>query len=464
MPLSAWAEEKNEPYDLIIVGTGASGLSAAISAAQQGLKKILMIDKAPFVGGHSALSGGSVNAVDPEIQMKQGVKDSPELWARQIMETGGFQSEPLLVSTLVNNAHATLRWLRDLGVPFDDKVFEAWGGKYTRAHSAGQKRSGTTYIRVLNQKARALGVQVRLRTEAVNLISKNGSVCGVEVRNKEGKPENLYARDVLLATGGFTANVSMRSQYDKRLDASLHTTANPGGKGFDGSTGDGILLAQKLGAQTVDMDGIQLIPLRGGRLLNYVGGDIFVDSRGNRFVDEGKGVKDVAEAYLNLPERIMWVITDSQSEKNLDLDAKLLSGAVQTANSIPEMAKKMDVNASVLEQTLKRYNEFVEKGKDEDFGKTIFTQKIDKPPYYFGRENFDIHFSCGGLKINPATQVLGTEEKPIPHLYAVGEVTGGLHGKDRLGGDSLIACFVFGKIAGEEIARQQRKQENSSSK
>lgn len=251
--------------------------------------------------------------------MKQGIKDSPEFWQRQIMETGEFQSDPVLVNTLVNNAQATLHWLREIGIPFDDQVFEAWGGKFQRAHSAGQKRSGMTYVRVMNHKARSLGVKVRLRTEAVSLIEKDSQVIGVKVKDRNGKLTDLEAKDVVIATGGFTANVPLRLKYDSRLDATLFTTANQTGRGFDGSTGDGILMAEKLGAQTVDMDAIQLIPLRGGRLLNYVGGDIFVDSQGKRFVDESKGVKAIGEAYLNLPDRVFWVISDSQSQKSLDL-------------------------------------------------------------------------------------------------------------------------------------------------
>lgn len=460
LPLPIFAQTDEETnFDLIIIGIGAAGLSTAVSAAQNGVKNILLIDKAAFVGGHSALSGGSVNAVDPELQMKQGIKDSPDLWFRQIMETGEFQSDPILVNTLVNNAQSTLHWLREIGIPFDDQVFEAWGGKFQRAHSAGRKRSGMTYVRIMNHKARSLGVKVRLRTEAVALLENDGEVRGVKVKDRDGCLTDLTAKDVVIATGGFTANVTMRSKYDSRLDGSLFTTANQTGRGFDGSTGDGILLAEKLGAQTVDMDAIQLIPLRGGRLLNYVGGDIFVDSEGKRFVDESKGVKAIGEAYLNLPDRVFWVITDSQSQKSLDLDAKLLAGTVRMADSVLEMAKKMQVSPRILQDTLDRYNQFADQGEDKDFGKKIFTQRIDKPPFYFGREQFDIHYSCGGLKINKDCQVIGKADKPIPNLFAVGEVTGGIHGRDRLGGDSLISCFVFGKIAGEEIAKKQKSRQ-----
>lgn len=239
LPSSVFAETGDETkFDLIIIGIGAAGLSTAVSAAQNGVKNILLIDKAAFVGGHSALSGGSVNAVVPELQMKQGIKDSPEFWQRQIMETGEFQSDPVLVNTLVNNAQSTLDWLREIGISFDDQVFEAWGGKFQRAHSAGQKRSGMTYVRIMNHKARSLSVKVRLRTEAVNLLEKDGQVMGVRVKDRNGKLTDLEAKDVVIATGGFTANVAMRLKYDSRLDASLFTTANQTGRGFDGSTGD----------------------------------------------------------------------------------------------------------------------------------------------------------------------------------------------------------------------------------
>lgn len=458
LPLSVCAEEPAEAVSLLVIGAGAAGLSAAVSAAQQGLKNILVIDKAPFIGGHSSLSGGSVNAVDPEIQLKEGIKDSPEFWSRQIMEEGGFTNEPKLVKTLVENAYPTLNWLRELGIPFDDRVFEAWGGKYKRAHSAGQKRNGMTYVRVMNQKARALGVQIRLRCKALELLAQKGSVAGAVVESKDGVKKKIFAKAVLIATGGFTANVQMRERYDPRLSAEFRTTANPSGKGFDGSTGDGILMAEKLGALTADMDAIQLIPLRGGRLLNYAGGDMFVDGSGRRFTDETQSITALSKAYLNLTSKPMWVITDSLSNKGLDLEAKLLSGEVQTADSVEEMADKMGVSRAQLRSTLNRYNDFARRGKDEDFGRTIFTQTIEKPPFYFGKERFDIHYSCGGLRINEVGEVLGKEEKAIPNLYAVGEVTGGIHGRGRLGGDSLIACFVFGKLTGEKIAKSLKSQ------
>lgn len=452
VPTLSAASEKE--YSLIIIGSGAAGLSAAAAAAETGLKDILVIEKAPFIGGHTALSGGSVNAVDPEMQLRQGIKDSPELWEQQILETGAYRNDPALVRTLVSNAYPTFQWLSGLGIPFQEEVFEAWSGKHKRAHSAGSKRNGMLYLRTLNRHARDLGVQMLLNTKAERLIFEDGRVQGISVIDKNKQQRLIRAKAVLIATGGFTGNISMRMRYDQRLDGNIRSTADPNGTGYDSASGDGILMAETIGAKTVDMDAIQLIPLQGGRLLDYVGGDIFLDSSGKRFVDESAEVRFVSEAFLNLPDRVMWVVTDAQSTKNSGLEAKLLTGVVDTAGSIQELADKMGVDRAVLKYTIDRYNKFAEQGRDEDFGKTTFTQKIEKPPFYFGKERFDAHFSCGGLKINPSAQVLDQADRPIKNLYAAGEVTGGIHGADRLGGDSLISCFVFGRIAGLKIAEE----------
>lgn len=453
LPLKARETE----VDLVIIGAGAAGLSAAVSAAQEGLRDIVVLEKAPFAGGHSVLSGGSVNSIDPERQLKQGISDSPERWKQEIMETGANRSDPKLVDVLVSEAPSTIEWLSGFGVRFRDEIFEAWSGRSKRAHSADNKRSGFIYIRALNKKARELGVKILLSTKAESLITEDGQVKGVRFKAKDGSIGVIRARNVIIATGGFTANTQMRTRFDKRLDSSLKTTADPAGSGFDGSTGEGILMAVKAGAMTVDMDAVQLIPLQGGRVLNYTGGDILVDSRGERFVNEGAEVRFILEAFLNLPDRQMWVITDSQSQKNDMFEPKLISGIVQKADSVQEMAQKMGVDPHVLSHTLNRYNRFVKQGYDEDFGKRVFTQQINQPPYYFGKERFDIHYSCGGLKIDEETRVLDQSGFPIPNLYAVGEVTGGIHGSDRLGGNSLIDCFVFGRRAGKSAAKNTLK-------
>ena len=199
---------------------------------------------------------------------------------------------------------------------------------------------------------------------------------------------------------------------------------------------------------------IEFIPFRGGRLLEYVGGDIFVNSKGERFVDEGVSHPKLTEALSHQPGGTMWVITDSQSVKGTTVTHKLMTGQVRKAANIDEMARIMDIDPEVLKKTISRYNSFVRKGRDDDFGKTIFTQEIKVPPYYFGVEYQDPHYTNGGIRINTKAEALNTAGLPIPGLFAAGETTGGIEGKEREGGMAFTDCLVFGRIAGREAARR----------
>ena len=445
--------------DIVVVGAGGAGFSAAVAAAEAGAKNIVLLEKNPVVGGHTVISGGSVNAVDTKRQKAMGIEDSADKMAAQTLKAGDYRADPALVKTLADNSEAAINWMEGLGVQWNPRVFEAWGGLFARSHNSGDKNAGHDYIRVLNKAAKAHGVQIKTNTKAVELLRKDDQspVTGVVAQAKNGEKITYNAKAVVLATGGFTANVPMRMRYDRRLDASFKTTANPTGKGFDGSTGDGINMATKVGADTDGMNYIQLIPFVGGRVIDYVGGDIFVDPQGKRFVNEGGRRDAIADAVLALPGRTMWVITDDQSLKGASLETKLKKGIVFKADTVEEMAKKMNVDPKVLQQTLDRYNEFAAKKEDPDFGKTTFTQLINKPPYYFGTETQDVHFSCGGLRITPQAQVVDVNGKVIPGLYAAGETTGGIHGTNRAGGNALIDNFVFGRIAGQQAAAPAAK-------
>ena len=206
------------------------------------------------------------------------------------------------------------------------------------------------------------------------------------------------------------------------------------------------------GAKTVGMPHIQLIPFIGGRVTDYAGAEVWVNARGERFVNEEERFGTLYEAILQQPDARFWVITDSQSKKNATFGPKLAWGAVRAAANLEEVAQAMEIPEAKLRETLRRYNEAVDRNRDDLFGRTVFTQRIDTPPYYFGEERFAVHFTCGGLAIDTHARVLDRSGNPIPGLFAAGETTGGIHGKDRLGGNSLIDCFVFGRIAGEEAA------------
>ena len=452
--LTARAADRTIQTEVLIVGSGGAGLAAAVSASSTGAK-VTVLEKLPVMGGHTIISGGSVNAPDPERQTKLGIKDSPDLFFEQTLKAGDYRNDPALVRVFADNATDMIHWFEAMGLKWDDRVFEAWGGLYPRGHNSGAAAAGRDYIRVLYEHAKQQGVTIKYNTKVLELLREpnGGRVYGVKASARNGDTETYLAKAVVLATGGFTANIPMRMKYYPRLDEKFRTTANPTGKALDGSTGDGILMAKKVGADDVGMDYIQLIPFSGGRVIDYVGGDIFVNFDGKRFVNEGGRRDAIADAILSQRGQKMWVITDEQSIKGASLQNKLEKGIVFKADTIEAMAAKMNVDPAVLKATLVRYNEGAKDKWDPDFNKTMFTQTIDKAPYYFGIETADVHFTCGGLRIDPRTEVLDVDGKVIPGLFAAGETTGGIHGTNRAGGNSLTAIFVFGRIAGTNAAK-----------
>jgi len=451
--LSAQAKDRTIETGVLIVGSGGAGLAAAVSASATGAK-VTVLEKLPVMGGHTIISGGSVNAPDPERQAKAGIKDSADLFFEQTLKAGDYRNDPALVRVMADNATGMIKWFEELGLKWDDRVFEAWGGLYPRGHNSGAAAAGRDYIRVLYENARKQGVTVKYNTKVTELLREpnGGRVYGLKATAKNGDTETYLAKAVVMATGGFTANIPMRMKYNPRLDEKFRTTANPQGKALDGSTGEGIIMAKKVGADDVGMDYIQLIPFSGGRVIDYVGGDIFVNFDGKRFVNEGGRRDAISDAILSQRGQKMWVITDDQSVKGASLQTKLEKGIVFKADTIAEMAARMQVDPAVLTATLTRYNQYAKDKQDPDFNKTMFTQTIDKAPYYFGIETADVHFTCGGLRINPRTEVIDLDGKVIEGLFAAGEVTGGIHGTNRAGGNSLTAIFVFGRIAGANAA------------
>ncbi len=446
----SWAAP--ETFDVIIIGSGAAGLSAAASAAQNGAKKVLVLEKGATLGGHSILSTGYVSAVDPRRQSLQNIKDSPELMLENMLEVGGHKNNIALARIVCNESESIIEWLEKIGVRWENRVVQTVAGLYPRSHITNSVRAGYDYVMALNRYVRKNGVEIRLNTKAEKLLLDGDEVYGVQVSNSKGESQDLLSKAVVIATGGFTANVPLRTHYDPRLTAEFTTTANPSGKSFDGATGDGLLMATALGAGVVDAQYLQLIPFWGGRLLDYVGGDIFVNNQGKRFVSESASWRDISNAILNQPNREMWAITDSKSRKGASLGVKLLNQVVLKCDSVPEMAEKMNIPAATLEDTLKRYNEYVEQENDREFNKNMMIQTISHPPYYFGKEKLYVHFCCGGIKFNENGSVVKTDGTIIKRLYAAGECTGGVHGYDRMGGVAMTTAFVFGRITGKNAA------------
>ncbi len=446
--LASRLPQHQDTWDLVVIGSGAAGLSAAVSAAQNGIKKILVLEKAPTLGGHTILSTGYLSAIHRGQMTQKDYEQQIEEMIHSMNEVGENLGDPALIRKLAQESGDAVDWLSDLGLVWSPTVYQTLAGISPRSYIPSLVRAGYDYIVTLNKAAVDLGVTVKLSTKATALLTDPaGRVTGVRVVH-DSQTSEVHTQAVVLATGGFGGNVSMRKLYDPRLIETFTTTANPYNQNIDTAMGEGITMAQELGAQLVGMEHIQIIPFWGGRLTDYVGADIYLDRNGQRFVNEGASWKHIANAIWQLPGRTCWVVTDSQSSKGASRSVKLMKGIVRKADTIEAMAHGMGIDAQVLEKTLTRYNEFARNGLDADFGKRTFTQDISTPPYYYGREHLYVHYCCGGVKFDTQSRVIGKNDLPIPGLYAAGEVTGGLHGADRLGGCSITDCIVFGRNAG----------------
>lgn len=445
----AWAQSIPSSCDVLVVGSGMAGLSAAISARQEGAPRVVLLEKGGLLGGHTLYSSGSIAAVSPKRQQPQGITDSVELFVSDGLKAGDGKGDPAMLATIAAGSEAGLDWLERQGVVFGS-VFIAMSGFSPRCVAMPGNSAGRSYVMALAETALRYGVQIVASCPLLGLERTNGAWLA---RVGSANPSVITARSVVLATGGFTANVDWRCRIHKELTADVHTSANPYGTAWDGAMGDGITIARSVGGHLRTGYGLQLLPFWGGRLLDYVGGDIYLNHQGQRFVDESLPWNQVAAAVLQLPEKNFWVVTDSQSHKGATLGLKLINGIVHKSFSVQEMARGMQIAPDVLEHTLARYNRFAETGRDEDFGKSIFMQRIDEPPYYWGREHIFVHTTLDGIHTNTRAEVMDEHAEAIAGLYAAGETVGGIFGTDRLGGAGLTNALVMGRIAGANAAK-----------
>lgn len=452
----AAAPEPAQDWDVIVIGTGMAGLTAAVSAREAGAARVLLLEKGPLVGGHTLYAAGSVAVMSSRRQAPIGFTDSVELWIQDAIKAGGTVLRPHITGIALES-EAAVDWLESKGLVMTRTAYQAVGDLHPRSVTALGLAAGRRFVIALHETARMLGVTTLLNARATTLERPGADgLAKVSVRRTlpGGVTEEkvLRAGGVVIATGGFTADVRRRLLYDERLTADMPTTANPHGLYFDGATGDGLELGAMVGGHTVGMRNIILLPYAGGRLLDYVGGDIYVNSAGERFMNEAMPVLDISEAILAQPGRTCWVITDSRSRKGGTLGLKLADGTVRRSDTIEEMAKGMEVPVNALRRTLSEYNEDVKKGLDRRFGKRVFTQTIDAPPYYWGREAVYVHMTLGGLAVSPRAGLLDQAGRPVEGFWAAGETTGGIFGRGRPGGMSLITCLVQGRDAGRAAA------------
>ncbi|MBF9016614.1 MULTISPECIES: flavocytochrome c [unclassified Oceanispirochaeta] len=452
--------------DIVIIGAGGAGLAAAVSANQNGAS-VIVLEKMPQIGGNTIISGAAYNCADPEFQAKFGIEDSVEKHYEQTFNGGDKLGDPVLIQTLVENALPTLKWLDGMGMEFKDHIFTVLGGLWPRAHKP-VKPLGTGFIETYMNYINAHDdIKIITDTKATEIYLEEGRASVVKATGPNGTVIAQGHKAVIIATGGFGNNIEMRQKYNKlwaTLDESIKTTNHPG------ATGDGIVMAEKIGAALIGMEYIQLLPMgdpKTGSLLGNieqgVENRIFVNKDGNRFVDEGERRDVMTKALFDQEDAYMWIVLDShnyptretKNNFNESIQEMLDQGRAFEGNTIEELAGKIGVDSAKLKAAVDGFNAAVESGKPDSFGRTLFDQKIDTPPYYAGARMPTVHHTMGGIKINAKTQVIDSEGNVIPGLYAAGETTGGIHGANRLGGNALPDINVFGKIAGANAAAEQ---------
>ncbi len=434
--------------DIVIIGAGGAGMTAAINATQAG-KNVILLEKMPYVGGNTTKATGGMNAAETHYQKEQGIEDTVEQFVEDTMKGGHDINDRDLVTVMAENSAEGIDWLDSIGAPLPKVSFS--GGATNKRIHAPEDGSGvgaylvTAFRRTLDE----LGVEVLYETRATELIMEDGAVTGVIA---EGKTVDytIRASAVILATGGFGNNEDMIVQYRPDLKGTVTTSA-------PGITGDGIVMAQAVGADLVDIEQIQLHPTveqsTSMLITESVRGDgaILVNQEGKRFTNELLTRDVVSAAELAQPGSYAYIIFDQHLRDGLKAIEKYVStGITVQADTIEGLAELIDVDPATLAETLNNWNQYVADQKDPDFGRESgMDADLSQAPYYAIKIAPGIHHTMGGVKINTATQVIDTNGNPIPGLYAAGEVTGGVHGGNRIGGNAVADIVVFGKIAAE---------------
>lgn len=502
--------EIKKEADVVVVGGGGAGLVAAISAAEEGAS-VIVVEKAEFLGGNLAVFGGIYNSPDAEKQDSldmsegeismieeaisatpenddhaqamaavkadyeewkangsKGLFDSESWFGLQTWNSGDKVANKTLVDTMATLADDGFNWLKEIGVEFTDSITQGAGSLYRRTHGA-VKPNGSGFIDAYVEKLESFGdqVEIMMLTEAEEFIMDGNSVVGVKAIDKDGNTILLSADNgVVLSTGGFAGNVELRQKYaegekwENLGESVLTTNLNP-------ITGDGIVMSEKIGAQFVDMEHIQLLhlgnPFTGSTtgVIPYKGRSaeevIFVNAEGNRFIAEDERRDVICNAILKQEGAFYWMIHDS---KNIDPKSDVVESYIKgkylyRADTLDELAELIEIPAENLKKSVKLYNEAVTSGVDELTGRRLLEVAIEEGPFFAAKRVPSAHHTMGGVKIDENAQVFDQSGSIIPGLFAAGEVTGGIHGGNRVGGNAVDDTVVFGRIAGKNAANRK---------
>jgi fumarate reductase flavoprotein subunit len=437
-------------YDVVVIGAGGAGLSAAIAAKEAGAN-VAVFEKMAFAGGNTTRATGGLNACGTPYQEALGIKDSVELFFSDTMKGGYNKNNPDLVRNLAEKSASSVAWLSAMGGDLSD-VGRMAGASVNRTHRpAGGAAVGPNVMMTLDKQAeQVLGIPVYTETKVTGIIAQGGRVTGIEV-SYAGKAHKVSAKAVVLASGGFGANNEMAVSYVPSLKG-FATTNQPG------ATGDGIGLAEKIGADFVDMAEIQTHPTYapGKEMITEAvrgNGAILVNKNGARFVDELQTRDVVSAAILAQDGKISYLVFDDSVRKSLSaIESYVKMKIVLEAPGPEALAGQIGADPAAFAATIGKYNQAVASKTDAEFGRADMPRALSAAPYYAIEVLPAVHHTMGGVKIDTETRVISKSGQAIPGFYAAGEVTGGVHGGNRLGGNALADIVTYGRIAGTNAA------------
>lgn len=455
-------EELPDRVGVLVLGGGLAGAAALLAAAEAG-QYALLLEKTDDIGGSTVKSAGLSAFAGTDEQVEQGIVDSVELLRSDLLETGQHRNDPALVDLYCERQLDTYRWLKSHGVPYGE-IHAASGQTVARSHP-----TDTTAMLVrLLKAAGLLGARVALNVGAQRLIRVGGRVVGVDLDTADGRRQ-ILADAVVLATGGFARSPELLARYAPQMAEALVA-------GGDGCQGDGMVMAQQLGAGVIDTAhikgtyGIFHEPHPGedgtGILAVYKGA-IAVNREGSRFVDESLPYKQIGDVALAQPGVTTWQIFDAQVMKQsndevpiYDFAGRSSAGMLVEASTVDELETLLGMPEGSLVETVSDYNQVIADGGDDPLGRERLSGGVgsplplDQPPFYAHPSKTVVLATYCGLTVDTSMRVLDVDGDPIERLYAAGEVIGGFHGAGYMTGTSIGKAAIFGRLAGIRAAAE----------
>lgn len=444
-------DQLKDNYDVIIIGSGGAGLTSAIQAYELGLSPVIL-EKMDKLGGNTTRASSGMNAAETFVQLDHKIVDSYQDFYDETFVGGGKRNNPELLKFFTEHGALAIDWLAQHGIELDDLTITG-GMKTMRTHRPSSLAPiGGYLVTELLKLVDKYQIPVFDGIKVNELLMKDGQIVGVKASTDQ-KVE-IHAKAVILATGGFGAGKDLLKKYRADL-TSLKTTNQPG------ATGDGIKLAQKVGAKLVDMDQVQVHPtvqqdtphafLIGEAVRGE--GAILVNKQGQRFVNELDTRKNVTQAIDDLGGTGAYLVFDTSIRQRVKaIEFYDHVGLVENGKDLTELAEKTNLNPQNLQKTVEKWNQAVESKQDSEFKRsTGMERKISQGPFFAIHIAPAVHYTMGGVAINHNTQVLNTDNQVIKGLFAAGEVVGGLHGNNRIGGNSIAETVIFGRQAGQQV-------------